>query len=344
MFRIFIALVVTAALAACGDASSHRTKESLVPDLPGVQAKLAFVCAREKDHLPPRDPGADQLYKHARWLRKGNLLKKDAMLYPKIERLIRIATAYAHDKANLELRYLLAQGEAKSLTPTEAIDLVEELIKRGIPGGYYDMGRYLEGGYGVQRNPELALKYFRKSADLGSPEGQYLVGSKLLPVDAAPEVGKAMLLCAAEQGHGEAGLDLGVDLKTDKHYDTALYALQLGVKGGNATAATFLEDGFKGPPSNDELSYLAVPADPERARRYKVIGQMLSGYDYLNPKVSELDEIVPLPPAKLPSWGGKLRWLEEHQANVAPPLPSEERITEMARAKGLNPATGRLAR
>jgi hypothetical protein len=30
--------------------------------------QLAFTCAHEKDAIPPRDPEADQLFKHARWL------------------------------------------------------------------------------------------------------------------------------------------------------------------------------------------------------------------------------------------------------------------------------------
>lgn len=342
MFRALAALVFATVLTACGDASSHRTKEFMVPDLPSIQANLAFVCAYEKDHIPPRDPEADQLYRFARWLRKENILKKDETIYPKIERLIRISTAYNHDLANLELRNLLAHGEAKSLAPSqEALDLVEQLIKRGIPGGYYDMGRYLEEGYGVRRDSELALKYFRKAADLGSPAGQYLVGSKLLPIDVAPEIGKSMLLCAAEQGHGEAGLDLGVDLKTDQHYERALKAFQLSVKAGNATAASFLEEGFKGGAPDDVINYIGVNADAERARRYQAIGKILFGYDYLNPVVSELDEVVPLPPAKLPPWDGKLKWLKEHEARVPPPLPSEERIAEMAKAKRLDPATGR---
>ena len=67
----------------------------------------------------------------------------------------------------------------------------------------------------------------------------------------------------------------------------------------------------------------------------------MSDYDYLNAKVPEIDQIVPLPPAKLPPWDGKFQWLEAHKANVPPPLPSEERIAEMAKAKGLDPKTGR---
>lgn len=329
-------------LGACNQGHRVNSKERPVSDLPNVRANLAFTCAYEKDAIPPRDQEADQLYHHARWMRKNNLLKQDPTVYPKIERLIRIATAYGHDKANLELRQMIGKGQADSENVMkETLDLTEELIKRGIPGGYYDMGRYLENGYGVKQDAELALKYYRKSADMGSPEGQYLIADKLAPIDVAPDIARQMQRCAAEQGHGEAALELGINLSGNQKYSEALLALQLGVKAGNSTAASFLEGGFDGPAPDDELNYIGQQKDPERVRRYKVIRKLLSDYSYLNPKVPEIDAILPLPPAKLPLWDGTLQWLKDHEANVPPPLPPEERIVDMAKAKGLDPATGR---
>ncbi len=313
-----------------------------MPDLTDVQSNLAFTCAYEKERIPPRDPEAEQLYQHAKWLKKNNLLKPDPLVYPKIERLVRIATAYGHDKANLELRDMLGEGTAHSQDIVkETLDLTDDLIKRGIPGGYYDMGFYLERGYGLKLDKDLALKYYRKSADLGSPEGQYLVAELLAPIDNAPEIAVQMWRCAAEQGHGKAGLGLGIWLQTDKVFTEALQAFQLGAKSGNPNAASFLQNGFDGPAIDDRLYYLGQHKDEERVRRYEAISDFLFDYDYLNPKVPEIDEIVPLPPAKLPPWDGSFQWLKEHKANVSPPLPSEERINEMARAKHLDPETGR---
>lgn len=340
--RCLLLAIALTPLAAC---DGNHAKERPVPNLPDVQAKLAFKCVHEKDVIPPRNPEADQLYKYARWLEKNNAVKNDPKVYPQVERLLRIATAYGHDKANLELRQMIGKGQADSDNPVkEMLDLTEDLTRRGIPGGYYDMGYYIEQGYGVKQDPELALKYYRKSADLGSPEGQYLVGKKLAPIDIAPDVARQMRRCAAEQGHGEAAVELAIDLETSRQhpdYAASVKAFQLGVKAGNSTAASFLESGFEGPPPTDELSYLGQQKDLERARRYKIIKKVLADYDYLNPKVPEVDKIVPLPPAELPPWDGKLQWLKEHEANVPPPLPSEARIEEMARAKGLDPTTGR---
>ncbi len=314
------------------------------PDMAGLRPDAAFTCAKEADRIPPRDPEADQLYQHARWLRRNNLLKDDPAVYPAIERLVRIATARGHDKANLALRGMLKNGQAQSLNPIkESVDLVEELIRRGIPGGYYDMGNYLMQGYGVVGDFDLGKRYYRKAADLGSPDAQYLIGDKLIDTRRHPPevvlIGLQMLRCAAEQGHTEAAVGLGVYIYEEKPKE-AMEAYQLGAKAGNSLCASRMKLGFK-LVDPKEIGYLGVTPDPERARRYEIIWKFLSDYDYLDPKVPEIDEIVPLPPAQLPTWDGKFKWLEEHKANVPPPLPSEKRIEEMARAKGLDPKTGR---
>lgn len=57
------------------------------------------------------------------------------------------------------------------------------------------------------------------------------------------------------------------------------------------------------------------------------------------PKVHDLDDIVPLPPAKLPKWDGKIafqRWYE----GEAPPKPSEALMHKLANQAGLRVDTG----
>ncbi|WP_146161712.1 DUF6396 domain-containing protein [Pseudothauera lacus] len=136
---------------------------------------------------------------------------------------------------------------------------------------------------------------------------------------------------------------LGIRLKNNQRYPEALQAFQWGVKGGNPTAALALLDGFDGPTPDNQLDYLAQQKDPERVRRYGLIQRFLSDYSYLDPKVPDVDDIVPLPPAPLPPWDGTLRWKVEFDANVPPPLPEAAVIDDMARTKGLDPRTGRPA-
>ena len=328
-------------------------KETRMKDVEGIPSKLqdqlAFTCAQEKDRIPPRDPEADQLYVHARWLVKGNILKQEPAAYPPIERLLRIATAHGHDKANIELRQLVQTGKTGSEDPaSEVIDLTEELIARGIPSGYYAMGWYLERGYGVKQDLELALKYYRKSADLGSPEGQYLVGDKLSDErkhgTAIAKIGWAMYRCSADQKHAMAAYELGVHQHGRGEFADSLKYYQIAGAEGLDLPPSCLADAFSTRLHADPVWGLGQAADEERATRYEKISEFLSRYDYLNAKVPEIDQIVPLPPAKLPPWDGKFQWLEAHKANVPPPLPSEARIAEMAKAKGLDPKTGRAVR
>ena len=328
------------------------TKDKGMNELPEISAdvkkQLAFSCTREAAQIPARDREADQLYVRARWLVKKNIFKKDPTAYPPIERLLRIATAYGHDKANIELRDMLDKGQAVSPDPiNESVDLVQNLIKQGIPAGYYDMGWNLEHGYGVRADMDLAFKYYRKSADMGSPEGQYWVGDVLTDevkygLEIA-EVGLSMWVCAADQGHAKAAEKAGIRFKSRSKFNEAMKYYQIASAAGNANAANRLSQAFGSQFNKDAVYGLGQEVDPERQQRYSKISELLTDYEYLNPTVFEIEQIAPLPPATLPSWDGKFKWLEKHKIDEAPPLPTEERIAEMARAKGLDPKTGRLS-
>lgn len=187
----------------------------------------------------------------------------------------------------------------------------------------------------------MALRYYRKAADEGNPQAQAYVGGKLAPADMAPDIARQMFNCAAEQGNGEAARALGVDLKISKQYQEALEVFQLGVAAGDETSAAWLSDTFLGPDPGDSLDYMGQQKDTERARRYKVIWRILAKYSWAHPTVPEINDIVPLPPAPLPKWDGRLKWLEAWKANVPPLKPSAALIAALAKAKQLNPETGR---
>ena len=338
MPRLVLILTFALVLSAC-----DYFGERFVPDLPDIQAKLAFTCVHEAERLPPLPPEADILFKYARWLQRENLVKEDPVVEREVGRLYRIAAAQGHHKAAFNLINGLSGGKFDGDTE-EMLDLNDILLKAGVPVAYYNLGHFLENGMGVKEDADLALKYFRKAADLGNPHAQYYVAEKLAPLDMAPDIARQMRRCAAEQGHGEAALELGINLQGKGRYEEAVQAFQLGVKAGDATAASFLKKGFMAPPPSDDLHYLALSKDEERSNRYKAIGKVLGDYSYLNPEVPELDEIVPLPPAPLPPWDGKLQWRTEFQANVPPPKPSDELIARLARDKGLDPTTGMTVR
>ncbi|WP_334159424.1 tetratricopeptide repeat protein, partial [Oryzomicrobium sp.] len=227
MARNVLLFLLLTGLSAC-DAFGDRS----VPDLPAIQAKQAFTCTHEAERLPPLPPDADVLFNYARWLQRENLVKEDPAVEREVGRLYRIAAAQGHHKALFNLINGISGGKFDG-TIEEMLDFNDALLKAGVPMAYYNLGHFLENGMGVKEDPDLALKYFRKAADLGSPHAQYYVAEKLAPIDIAPDIARQMRRCAAEQGHGKAALALGINLKNRKNYKEAAEAFQLGVKAGN---------------------------------------------------------------------------------------------------------------
>ncbi len=78
----------------------------------------------------------------------------------------------------------------------------------------------------------------------------------------------------------------------------------------------------------------------ERARRYELIRAFIDDNKDRNPKVPDIDRIVPLPPAKLPPWDGTFQWQKEQDAAVPPQKPSDKLIERLSKEKNLDPATG----
>nr|WP_323155311.1 DUF6396 domain-containing protein [Pseudomonas canavaninivorans] len=328
-------------LAACGtsDTFNFPKKDPSVKPLTEIEAKLAFTCKHET--IPAPSAESDVLFQYARWLQKNNQLKQDKTVDLEIERLYRIASENGHFKANINLQNGAMRGRFE-LSGAQHLRMSQQLIEADVATGYYFVGIFLQqGSAGLHEDADMSLRYFRKAADEGNAQAQYLVGDKLAPSDIAPDVARQMRRCAAEQGNGKAAQALGINLKNKDQYQQAIEAFQLGVAAGDSASASFLYKSFSGPKPDNRLHYLGQQEDLERVERYKTIWRILANYSYANPTVPEINEILPLPPAKLPEWDGKLQWLEARLANVPPQKPSEALISELAEAKGLEPATGK---
>ncbi|MCY1347460.1 hypothetical protein D9M69_335670 [compost metagenome] len=335
----FLLLLTTLLLAACGSQGLHLKKDTAVDPLPQIKANLAFTCRHER--IPDASADSDQLFQYARWLQKNNQLKEDPAVDAEVERLYRIAAENGHYKATINLVNGAMRGHFQ-VRGAERLRLSQELIEAGVATGYYFVGLFLQrGSAGLREDQAMALRYYRKAADEGSALAQALVADKLAPIDIAPEIARQMRRCAAEQGHGDAATDLGVDLSGDGHFQEALEAFQLGVAAGDSSSASFLSNGFRGPQPDDQLYYLGQQEDLERAERYDKIRRIVGNYSYASPSVPEINEIVPLPPTKLPPWDGKLQWLEAREANIPPPKPGEALIRQLAQTRQLDPVTGR---
>ena len=336
-----ILLLSSLLLAACNNGGPLTHMNQDIPMNPITEAKqnLTFTCVHET--IPEPSTEADVLFQYARWLQKNNQLKPDKTVDIEIERLYRIAAENGHYKANINLQNGSMRGRFK-LRGDEYLRLSQQLIDAGVATGYYYIGFFLrKGTAGLKQDEEMALRYFRKAADRGSAQAQTIVGDMLAPIGIAPAIARQMFHCAAQQGSVAASVDLGIDHMLVGEYKAALEAFQLGVAAGSSSSASRLFKSFRNPSASDGLYYLGVQEDLERADRYEKIWNILADYSYADPKVPEINEILPLPPAKLPAWDGKLRWLEARLANVPPEKPSEALVHQLAKAMVLDPVTGK---
>ena len=313
-------------------------------------AALEFTCKKEVQ--PPLSEETQQLYNYALYHDLHNMWtgEKGDEVWNGLARYYRIAAANGDYKANVRLQYLLNTGRISTDMPqTEVHNLNEELAKQLPATAYYNLYGYLDVGYGVRTEEGGKYAYLRKAADLGSREAQYTVAEMLADIEDSEETQEAfkfrlnlveqLWACASEQGLGEASGNLGSFLRLDKRYDEALKVSHQGVKNGDSISALVLSHAFESEVQADNLNFLDVSPDDERVKRYHMISSYLSRYDYLQPKVPDLDEIVPLPPAKLPKWDGKIafqRWFE----GGAPPKPSEALMQKLANQAGLRVDNG----
>jgi hypothetical protein len=326
-------------LAGCGAPHSEPKRGASIASLEEIKENLAFTCRHET--LPAATPDSDVLFKYARWLQKNNQLKQDPATDVGVGRRYRIAAENGHFKANINLQNYSLRGKFR-LQGHEHLRFSQTLIDADVATGYYFVSLFLKNGIAdLKQDTEMSLRYLRKAADEGSAQAQYEIGDALAPSSRAPDVARQMRRCAAEQGHGDAALELAVNLQGRREYGAALAAFQMGIAAGDETSAGWLDDSFRGPEPTDELDYLDLPKDLERADRYKTIWRILARYSYAHPKVPEINEILPLPPAKLPPWDGKLQWLEAREANIPPEKPSPELIQRLTHDLKLDPDTGK---
>ena len=313
-------------------------------------AALEFTCKKEVQ--PPLSEETQQLYNYALYHDLHNMWtgEKGDDVWNGLARYYRIAAANGDYKANVRLQYLLNTGRISTDMPqTEVHNLNEELAKQLPATAYYNLYGYLDVGYGIRTEKDGKYAYLRKAADLGSREAQYTVAEMLADIEDSEETQEAfkyrlklvkqLRSCASEQGLGEVSSNLGISLQMDKKYQEALKVFHQGVKNGDSISALVLSHAFESGVQADNLNFLDVSPDDERVKRYHMISSYLSRYDYLQPKVPDLDEIVPLPPAKLPKWDGKIafqRWFE----GGAPPKPSEALMQKLANQAGLRVDNG----
>lgn len=325
----------------------QRKKETM-KTIEEIKKNLEFTCVHEK--RPPLSEETQQLYNYALHRDLNHMWpgQRGDGFWDELLPYYRIAAANGDYKANVRLQFLLSDGWTR-VPDIEAEAETQKLYKmlhKQLPAtAYYLLKGYIEDGYGVSAPPDSELAFLRKAADMGNREAQYTLGQMISSLDDEEtrefrlKLMMKLYRCASEQGQGNASYWLGMFLPDYHKYDEAVRAYHQGVKNGNYLSAFILSNAFKVGKEKGNNNFLDVEADKERARRYSIIDSYLSTYEFMSPTVPDLDDIVPLPPAPLPEWDGKIafqRWVEGNE----PPKPSDELIKKLADKAGLDVKTG----
>ncbi|KMK50406.1 hypothetical protein RO21_12020, partial [[Actinobacillus] muris] len=338
----------TAIPAHCTAPQERKERRLTMYKVERIKDALDFVCKHER--RPPLSAETQALYEYALYQDLHNMWtgKKNDEAWLNAAVYYRIAAANGDYKANIRLQYLLSTNRVRydgRSNLEEEGELSKLLADSLLATAYYKLFGHLEKRYGVEEPDGSRFGFLRKAADLGNREAQYVLGEYIRGIDDDEteafrrELTKKLFKCSGDQGYGIASNYLGIMYQDDKDYKNALIAYHQGVKGGYVTAAYVLSNSFRIGIKEDHIDYLALMPDPERAERYKMIKKYLSDNKHLQPKVPDLDEIVPLPPAELPAWDGKIafqRWFE----GESPEKPSEALVKKLAAQVGLDWETG----
>lgn len=288
-------------------------------------------CARWKDTMPKtRDPAAYRLYLNARKLWRSKiewqLTRQEAL---SILHDVQAAANQGDWGARALMAYFYRSGlgpldsnHVLDPAPEKSVEIIRAAVAAGQAWGHYDLGVAHEHGYGgAVQDEQIAWAYYRKAAELGSPEAQMTLARAYLKSERR-DAEEAMVMCAYRQGHGPAAYDLGITAKVRKNFAQVLEYYQAGTRFGNehsAAAMMFFFDienwSLRDKEDQKALKQLGVVPDPERERRYSHISAALD----INPdlRLTRLDQVVPLPPAELPPWQG-IQDAVQHEPNGPP--------------------------
>jgi TPR repeat protein len=289
---------------------------------------LEFTCSREIDHVPTPTPEAEAIYEAARLQYRQAVdgpVADTALLQKAVNGYDQAARA-GHWKAVRNLALMAASGvnhgQQVLIKPDSslAFNHASRLLDMNVATGYNLMASFAYSGWGVKQNEEVALKYMRHAADLGSVDAMRQLGMKfiygfkdLTREQKKPlwEIGKNMLACATRQGDREAASTLAsVYEYILNNYPYALFYLQQAGKMGDGTNLSILADWFR-----DGSHGYAV--DEHRAKRYKFYSDK-TNYVGGDVPLPNLDQELSLPP---PPNGGSYPSAEMGWPNAWTPAP-----------------------
>lgn len=350
LLRAIAAAILCIPLLACKMTNESKTVLPRDQDPPLFRPHIpTFQCESESSKVRANDAQAEEWFLEAIALEDPNNYASDPD-YKNIVRLTRLAAERRHWKAMLNLASLYLEGRDPTHSVEDAVLLVEDAMRLGVPAAYDRIGTYYMNGTGVQRDLTKAYAFWQKAAEMGNPQAMAYLASRL---NVGPDnegasywsnipVATKMLECAFGQGYGQAAYDLYflyqvprapngkiIGDPTPQTKARALNVLHHGVRLGCEDCANKLAIEFSRP---FDLAKMLVPyIDKARGARYTMLADALG----FNPhrRFPNLDNVLPLPPADLPVWDGKRETLLAAAMGVTPP-PSVPKPSAASQAIG----------
>ncbi|GGY61502.1 tetratricopeptide repeat protein [Pseudoduganella albidiflava] len=204
-------------------------------------------CGQWRNHMPrSRAPEVYGAYIEARKLWRSKIEWK--LSKSEATRILSDVKAAA-EAGDWGARALLASFYREGLGPLpennvlspdadKAVAITRTAVAAGQPWGFYDLGVAYEYGYGgAKQSDVIAWAYYRRAAELGSPEAQMALadayGRAKRPLDE-----EMMLRCAFEQGHAPAAASLGIISMARGAYADGIKIYQQGVRLGCESCAS----------------------------------------------------------------------------------------------------------
>ena len=303
--------------------------------------RTEFQCVRWHEPAIDQNSSAERWYKAATTLQAEGAYKQ-TVDYLRMLYLYEGAARQGHWKAINNLIMLYSEGgySTDRHFPIE-IHKARYWIQQGVQNGWAIADSWLgyaysEGKAGYEANPELGLAYIQRAADAGVPVAQFGLAELYSNEPIANlKIEEQFLRCAAGQGLSAAGHELAIALDVRGKKGEALSFYQNAIMNGGERgggAAVSLNRAFLG-----EID-VGVVIDPIRAKAYRELDEALLGTNDTrgNPflKFPRLNEVLPLPPAKMPPWEGIYSAMSpEDAAYYQNPPKANELIKEVIDAK-----------
>ncbi|MDD5053657.1 MAG: DUF6396 domain-containing protein [Sulfuricurvum sp.] len=293
------ALVLLTLLGVSGCANQgDRMNSSIEKEL---AKNLHMTCVTESESHPALDPQADEWFKKARRIQKG----EETGTQEEVIKLYEQAIERKHWKAYTNLASIYLNGDGVKRDTSKGIKILEAGMKLNYARCYAMMAKCLASGRGVRADEKASWVYRRRAAELGDSGAQFAVGEKIFSLGYIAE-GVDMMKCADKQDDFIAAHELGYYYSigtsaTPFDQQKALYYFQRATRLGYYKAASYLRYAFDG-------GEMKLEKDHERANRYRTVMRFIEHYNRqdIYPVITNLDAIVPLPPAPLPKWDGKI--------------------------------------